>query len=111
MVGDLKHGRTVHSLAKLLSLYRVRLCYVSPPSLEMPEDVTKYVGEKGIHQVGGAVLLLFCTNIIYQETFSTMEEALPQTDVLYMTRIQRERFPSQEAYDEVSYLYFVVSHE
>lgn len=36
-----------------------------------------------------------------------MEEALPQTDVLYMTRIQRERFPSQEAYDEVSYLYWL----
>lgn len=65
MVGDLKHGRTVHSLAKLLTLYRVRLCYVSPPSLEMPEDVTKYVSAKGIHQVSGAVLLLFCTNIIY----------------------------------------------
>ena len=51
MVGDLKHGRTVHSLAKLLSLYRVSLCYVSPPSLEMPEDVTKYVTERGISQV------------------------------------------------------------
>lgn len=85
MVGDLKHGRTVHSLAKLLSLYRVCLCYVSPPTLEMPEGVMKYVGEKGIPQ----------------EKFSTIEEALPQTDVLYMTRIQRERFPSQEAYDEV----------
>ena len=51
MVGDLKHGRTVHSLAKLLTLYRVRLCYVSPPSLEMPEEVTKYVNNKGIAQV------------------------------------------------------------
>ena len=51
MVGDLKHGRTVHSLAKLLTLYRVQLCYVSPPSLEMPEEVTKYVSNKGIAQV------------------------------------------------------------
>ena len=102
MVGDLKHGRTVHSLAKLLSLYRVCLCYVSPPSLEMPEDVMKYVGEKGIPQViadslGSSALLNCCL----KEKFSTIEEALPQTDVLYMTRIQRERFPSQEAYDEV----------
>ena len=51
MVGDLKHGRTVHSLAKLLTLYRVRLCYVSPPSLEMPEDIVEYVDKKGISQV------------------------------------------------------------
>ena len=51
MVGDLKHGRTVHSLAKLLTLYRVRLCYVSPPSLEMPEEVTQYVSKKNIVQV------------------------------------------------------------
>ncbi len=51
MVGDLKHGRTVHSLAKLLTLYQVRLCYVSPPSLKMPEDVTEYVRSKGISQV------------------------------------------------------------
>ena len=51
MVGDLKHGRTVHSLAKLLTLYRVHLCYVSPPSLEMPEDIVKYIDKKGINQV------------------------------------------------------------
>lgn len=51
MVGDMKHGRTVHSLARLLTLYRVKLCYVSPPSLKMPDDVTKFVQEKGIHQV------------------------------------------------------------
>ena len=51
MVGDLKHGRTVHSLAKLLTLYKVRLCYVSPPSLEMPKEVVEYVQEKGIVQV------------------------------------------------------------
>lgn len=104
MVGDLKHGRTVHSLAKLLTLYRVRLCYVSPPSLEMPEEVTKYVSNKAIVQVCrfcyfyGLILLIFFLN---KEKFSTLEEALPQTDVLYMTRIQRERFPSKEAYDKV----------
>jgi len=52
MVGDLKHGRTVHSLAKLLTLYQVRLCYVSPTTLEMPEDIVEYVDRKGIVQVG-----------------------------------------------------------
>ncbi len=51
MVGDLKHGRTVHSLARLLTLYRVRLCYVSPESLKMPDDVVQYVRDRGIPQV------------------------------------------------------------
>ena len=51
MVGDMKHGRTVHSLARLLTLYRVRLCYVSPPSLKMPEDVMQFVKDRGIQQV------------------------------------------------------------
>ena len=51
MVGDLKHGRTVHSLARLLTLYNVKLQYVSPPELRMPEEVSKYVADKGIKQV------------------------------------------------------------
>ena len=51
MVGDLKHGRTVHSLARLLSLYRVNLRYVSPESLKMPEKVKEYVAQRGIPQV------------------------------------------------------------
>ena len=51
MVGDLKHGRTVHSLARLLTLYKVNLCYVSPDSLKMPHDVVEHVKEKGIKQV------------------------------------------------------------
>ena len=86
LVGDLKHGRTVHSLACLLTLYRVRLLYVSPDSLCMPAEVVDYVRGRGIKQ----------------ESFSSLEAALPYSDVLYMTRIQRERFPTQEAYDEVS---------
>ena len=51
MVGDLKNGRTVHSLAKLLCLYNVTLRYVSPAALCMPDSVKEYVGQKGIHQV------------------------------------------------------------
>jgi len=51
MVGDLKHGRTVHSLARLLTLYRVNLQYVSPESLRMPDSVKSYVRERGIPQV------------------------------------------------------------
>ena len=51
MVGDLKHGRTVHSLARLLTLYNVKLQYVSPSELDMPSDVIEYVKNKGIPQV------------------------------------------------------------
>lgn len=52
LVGDLKHGRTVHSLARILTLYRVReIRYVSIPTLSMPEDVRHYVAQRGIKQV------------------------------------------------------------
>ncbi|NXE98082.1 PYR1 protein, partial [Menura novaehollandiae] len=83
MVGDLKHGRTVHSLARLLTQYRVNLRYVTPPSLRMPPDITSFVASRGIQQ----------------EEFRSIEEALPDTDVLYMTRIQKERFQRAEEYE------------
>ncbi|XP_008545461.2 CAD protein [Microplitis demolitor] len=85
MVGDLKHGRTVHSLARLLTLYNVNLRYVSPPGLGMPDHVVSYVAQRGI----------------LQEKFASLEEVLADTDVLYMTRIQRERFVSQDEYNQV----------
>lgn len=50
MVGDLKHGRTVHSLARLLTLYDVQLRYVSPPQLGMPQKIYDFVASKGISQ-------------------------------------------------------------
>ena len=78
MVGDLKHGRTVHSLAKILTLYEgVKFRFVSPPNLSMPTEIKKYLD--------------------YQE-FPSIEEAIPETDILYVTRIQRERFDDEEAY-------------
>src|SRR5574339_1189140 len=71
MLGDLKYGRTVHSLARLLSLFNVKLNYVSPDILEMPKEVMDEVGQKGITQT----------------EYATLDEALPETDVLYVTRI------------------------
>ncbi|KAG5313254.1 PYR1 protein, partial [Acromyrmex insinuator] len=91
MVGDLKHGRTVHSLARLLTLYNVELRYVNPPGLDMPNHVVNYVAERGISQ----------------ERFSTLEEALPDTDVLYITRIQNERFATQEQYHKMCGFFIV----
>ncbi|XP_030626460.1 multifunctional protein CAD isoform X2 [Chanos chanos] len=82
MVGDLKHGRTVHSLAKLLTQYRITMRYVAPKNLHMPAEILDFVASKGIKQ----------------EEFDSIEEALPETDVLYMTRIQKERFASEEEY-------------
>ncbi|XP_058791918.1 CAD protein [Phymastichus coffea] len=85
MVGDLKNGRTVHSLARLLALYEnVQLRYVSPTNLGMPKEVMDYVARKGIPQ----------------ETYSRLEDVLGETDILYMTRIQKERFSSEEEYNK-----------
>lgn len=78
MVGDLRHGRTVHSLARLLTIYNVELQYVAPPGLEMPPSVRDYVDQRGIRQTD----------------FDSLEECLPTSDVIYMTRLQRERLKS-----------------
>ena len=91
MVGDLKHGRTVHSLARLLTLYNVTLQYVSPSNLGMPESIVRYVNSKGISQ----------------KIMESIEEALPTTDVLYMTRIQKERFASEEEYERVIFIHLI----
>ncbi|OXA61290.1 CAD protein [Folsomia candida] len=85
MVGDLKHGRTVHSLARLLTLYKVNLRYVCPPGLEMPHSVYDFVKSKGISQ-----------------EYVPLEDALRDTDVLYVTRIQKERFSTPEEYDRAN---------
>lgn len=118
MVGDLKHGRTVHSLACLLTQYRVSLRYVAPPSLRMPPTVRAFVASRGTKQVRpsqpsleamemwvgqsepSAASTMALLNL--QEEFESIEEALPDTDVLYMTRIQKERFGSTQEYEAVS---------
>lgn len=86
MVGDLKNGRTVHSLARLLTLYQVQLQYVSPPGLGMPKHIMEYIARKGIRQT----------------VYERLEDVLADTHVIYMTRIQRERFESEEEYEKVN---------
>ncbi len=85
MLGDLKYGRTVHSLARLLSLYKIKLNYVSPEILRMPQEVMDEVAAKGIPQ----------------SIHDRLEDVLPETDVLYVTRVQKERFEDPEAYERV----------
>jgi aspartate carbamoyltransferase len=91
MLGDLKYGRTVHSLARLLSLYKVKINYVSPDILRMPQAVMKEVAEKGIPQT----------------EYSSLESVLPSTDVLYVTRIQKERFEDPADYEKVKGAYVI----
>lgn len=85
MLGDLRYGRTVHSLARLLSLFKVTLNYVSPDILKMPKEVKDEVEEKGITQ----------------KEFGRLEDVLPATDVLYVTRVQKERFEDPADYEKV----------
>ena len=94
MLGDLKYGRTVHSLARLLSMYDVKLNYVSPEILRMPKEVMEEVGARNIPQ----------------QEFSALEEILPETDVLYVTRVQKERFEDPADYEKVKGA-FVVNPE
>ncbi len=89
LVGDLKHGRTVHSLCQVLSRYDVRLLLVSPDELRMPTDI---VGD--LQEAGGKV-----------EQTDDLQAAVSACDVLYMTRIQRERFPDPSDYERLKGAY------
>jgi aspartate carbamoyltransferase len=91
MLGDLKYGRTVHSLARLLSLFKVKINYVSPDILKMPKEVMEEVAAKGIPQA----------------EYSTLTEVLPKTDVLYVTRVQKERFEDPADYEKVKGAYVI----
>ncbi len=84
LVGDLRYGRTVHSLAYALSLYDVRLHLVSPESLRMRREVLDTIKER-----------------VKVTEKRTIEEVLPRLDVLYVTRIQKERFPDAAEYAKV----------
>ncbi|KAJ1499370.1 Oxidoreductase [Coelomomyces lativittatus] len=90
-VGDLKHGRTVHSLAKLLSLYDVKLNYCAPESLQMPEAIQHQLHQHGIVQHMGHDVMAF----------------IKTTDVLYVTRIQKERFEHVSQYEKVQHAYHI----
>ena len=82
--GDLKFGRTVHSLINALSRYQgIRIVLISPEELKLPSYVKKDVLEKN--------------NIVYAQT-TDLEAVMPELDILYMTRVQRERFFNEEDY-------------
>jgi aspartate carbamoyltransferase len=90
MLGDLKYGRTVHSLARLLSLFSVRLNYVAPDILRMPKEI-----------------LAELPRTLPQTEAAALEPVLPQTDVLYVTRVQKERFANEAEYEGVKGSYVI----
>ena len=84
MVGDLKFGRTVHSLCKLLALFKdIRVVLVSPEELKMPANLVEYLREQG--------------QVVIES--DALEESISNVDIVYSTRIQEERFNSQEEAD------------
>jgi len=85
MVGDLKYGRTVHSLSRLLSLFDISLNLVSPDILQMPAEI---LGELEASKTPTTVL-------------GTLGGVIGDTDVLYVTRVQKERFSDEASYEAV----------
>ena len=86
LCGDLKHGRTVHSLAKAMALFDASIICISPPSLTMPEHVLRDLAED--HD---------CRPL----EIEAPQKVIKDLDVLYMTRVQRERFESEDEYEQV----------
>jgi aspartate carbamoyltransferase catalytic subunit len=90
MVGDLANGRTVRSLAYLLSKFKdIKVWFVAPPTVTMRDDLKAHLDEHDVPWV---------------ET-EDLESVLPEVDVIYMTRIQKERFSDPAAYDAVKGVY------
>lgn len=85
VVGDLLNGRTVHSMVMLLSNYSVEFFFISPDSLQLPDKYLEVINEKSIKYT----------------VLDNWNEVLNSVDVLYMTRVQKERFDSEEAYNQV----------
>ncbi len=86
IMGDLKYGRTVHSLAEALTTFDARMHFVSPESLRLPRNV-----RFDLHESGAVV-----------KEHTDLDAVLADLDVLYVTRIQRERFPDENEYRAVA---------
>jgi len=92
MVGDLKYGRTIHSLIVGMSHFNPTFHFVAPKELKMPDEQKNFCDERGIK---------------YYEHVDFTEDVINQTDILYMTRVQRERFTDLEEYEKVKNVYIL----
>lgn len=96
LCGDLKFGRTVHSLIDALTRYTdVKFVFISPEELRVPDYITEILQEK---------------NIPYEEVIR-LEDVLPKLDLLYMTRVQRERFFNEEDYIRLKDFYILTKEK
>lgn len=93
LLGDLKYGRTVHSLAYALAMFNVEVSFVSPNELKMPGEILHDLGKSGVE--------------VYET--DDVHDVLDKTDVLYVTRIQKERFPDAAEYSKIKGAYTVDS--
>ncbi len=91
LVGDLKNGRTVHSLARALSLFKVDYSFISPAALAMPAAVTDFLRER---------------DCVVEET-NDLADTLQKADVIYMTRVQKERFEDPKQYEKLKDFYIL----
>jgi len=91
MVGDLRNGRTVHSLARLLRLYDTTLTFVSPDILRLPNEVKAELVEVGRQ--------------VYET--DSVEDVIESADVIYVTRVQKERFADLRDYEAVKDCYVI----
>lgn len=89
MIGDLKYGRTVHSLLQALSLFKTKFTFVAPAELQMPDEYKLYLKDRGLSFVEK----------------SEIGEEINNADIVYMTRVQRERFTDPMEYERVKNVY------
>ncbi len=94
LAGDLKNGRTVHSLSWVLGKYGPRFYFVSPQELRMPEEITQALRDDGIEVIES----------------NDLNAAATKSDVLYMTRVQKERFTDAEEYERLKGSFVVNKH-
>lgn len=92
LVGDLKYGRTVHSLLMAMRHFNPSFRFIAPKELAMPAEYKQYCEEQGIR---------------YVETENLSEETIADSDILYMTRVQRERFTDLMEYERVKDIYIL----
>lgn len=90
MVGDLKYGRTVHSLIMAMRYFKPTFNFVACTELQMPQEYKDFCTENGI---------------MYSETTDFSEDVINKSDIIYMTRVQRERFTDLLEYEKVKNLY------
>lgn len=89
MVGDLKYGRTVHSLLMAMSHFNASFKFIAPPELRMPEEYRTYLKNGGLHF----------------DEYTELGDNINDVDIIYMTRVQRERFSEPMEYEKVKNVY------